>query len=119
MLAWGEWAAFMAAALVAGGALYMRLRWRRSPQAYRAMIALAVCYFEAGSLVSAWVMHLAGPKPSVSGPEVASLGAGVTSRWEEPSARKTHARIRERKSRMAGVNARAKLHHWAGVKVHQ
>jgi hypothetical protein len=39
--------------------------------------------------------------------------------WEEPSARKTYARIRERKSQMAGVNAWAKLHHWAGVKVHQ
>ena len=44
---------------------------------------------------------------------------GLDKPWEEPSARKTHARIRERKSRMAGVNAGAKLHHWAGVKVHQ
>jgi hypothetical protein len=32
-----------AADLVLIGALYIRLRWRRSPHAYRAMIALAGC----------------------------------------------------------------------------
>ena len=40
----------IASALVAGCALYIALRWRRSPQAYRALMVLATCYFNAGSL---------------------------------------------------------------------
>jgi hypothetical protein len=56
----------LAAALVAGGALYIRLRWQRSPQAYRAMLMVAACNFVAGSLVGAWALHLAGPKPKIS-----------------------------------------------------
>jgi endonuclease YncB( thermonuclease family) len=61
-----ELAMVVALALVAGGALYVRLRWHRSPRAYRAMIALAACYFVAGALVSAWVMHVSTPKPAAS-----------------------------------------------------
>ena len=53
----------LAALLIAAGGLYIRLRWRRSPRAYRAMLALAVCYFVAGALGGAWVMHLTAPKP--------------------------------------------------------
>jgi len=54
-----------AATLIAGGGLYIRARWRRSPQAYRAMVALAVCYFVAGSILGAWVLHLTvSPKAS-------------------------------------------------------
>jgi hypothetical protein len=53
-----NWVVLAAFALAAAGALYVRLRWRRSPQAYRAMMALAACYFVAGSLTSAWVLHL-------------------------------------------------------------
>jgi endonuclease YncB( thermonuclease family) len=52
----------MAAALILGGGLYIRFRWRRAPQAYQAMIGLAVSYFVAGSLLGAWVLHLAIPK---------------------------------------------------------
>jgi hypothetical protein len=57
----GELAIIAAVTLVAGGALYIRLRWRRSPQAYRAMLVIAACYFAAGSLMGAWVLHLATP----------------------------------------------------------
>jgi hypothetical protein len=64
----GELAVIAAVALIAGGALYIRLRWRRSPQAYRAMLAIAACYFVAGSIVSVWVLHLVGPGPTVPPP---------------------------------------------------
>ena len=40
-----------AAALVIAGALYIRLRWHRSPRAYRAIIALPAGYFVAGSII--------------------------------------------------------------------
>ncbi len=50
----GELAVVLAAALVAGGALSIRLRWQRSTQAYRAMLMVAACYFVAGSLVGAY-----------------------------------------------------------------
>ncbi len=56
--------ALIALALALGGALYIRLRWRRSPHAYRAMIALAACYFVAGSITGAWILHLTAPKPT-------------------------------------------------------
>jgi endonuclease YncB( thermonuclease family) len=52
------WTVVVAIALVVVGALYIRQRWHRSPQAYRAMIALAGCYFVAGSLTGAWLLHL-------------------------------------------------------------
>ncbi len=55
----------IAFALISSGGLYVRLHWRRSPQAYRAMIALAACYFVAGSIVGAWVLHLAGTNPGI------------------------------------------------------
>jgi hypothetical protein len=54
-----HWTILGALTLVAVGALYVRFRSRRSPQAYRAMLALAVCYFVAGSLTGAWILHLA------------------------------------------------------------
>ena len=50
-------------ALVGGGALCIALRWRRSPQAYRTIIAVAVGYFVAGALAGAWAVHLVAPKP--------------------------------------------------------
>jgi hypothetical protein len=61
MLTWSRIVIVFAAVLAGGGALYVRLRWHRSPQAYRAMFALAACYFVAGVLLGAWVMHLATP----------------------------------------------------------
>jgi hypothetical protein len=65
----GELAIVATVALAAGGALYIRLRWRRSPQAYRAMLVVAACYFVAGSLMGAWVLHLVGPRqPTVLPP---------------------------------------------------
>ena len=53
-----------ALALTAAGALYVWLRWRRSPHAYRAMIGVAVGYFIAGALASAWAVHLTSPTPA-------------------------------------------------------
>jgi hypothetical protein len=80
-------AVFIALALVAGGAIYIRLRWHRSPQAYRAMIVIAACYFSSGLLMGAWVFRLATPKANIRVAEVAtptpsvrivSPGASVT-----------------------------------------
>ncbi len=61
MLNW-SWVVFTAFVLAVAGAAYIRLRWRRSPRAYRAMMGLAVCYFVAGAMAGAWVLHLATPK---------------------------------------------------------
>lgn len=47
-----------ALAFVTVGALYVHLRWRRSPQARRAMVGLAVTYFLAGVVTGGWVVHL-------------------------------------------------------------
>ncbi len=73
-----NWLILTALVLIAGSGLYVRLRWRRSPQAYHAMIALAVCYFVAGSLTSAWFVHLttrnpATPQPVSSAPTPTSM----------------------------------------------
>jgi hypothetical protein len=56
-----NWAAFFAALLVGGASLYIRLRWRRAPQAFTAMVAVAACYFVAGAIIGAWLVHLFGP----------------------------------------------------------
>jgi hypothetical protein len=74
----GELLIIAAVALIAGGALYMRLRWRRAPQAYRAMLVIAACYFVAGSLVGAWVLHLVGPGPTVPPAEVTAPSAAAS-----------------------------------------
>jgi len=68
MATWGT-AVAIAALLIAGGALYIRLRWRRSPQAYRAMIAVAAGYAIAGALLGAWVLHVLGPPAVKRGTE--------------------------------------------------
>ena len=47
----------LALVLVIGGALYIGRRWGRSPQAYRAMIALAICYFVAGTVAGVTLMR--------------------------------------------------------------
>ena len=61
MLTWQS-PILIAVLLVAGGALYIRLRWRRSPQAYRAMIAIAAGYGIAGVLIGVWAMHFISPE---------------------------------------------------------
>jgi hypothetical protein len=74
----------VAFALLIGGAVYVRFRWQRSPQAYRAMIVLAACYFVAGSIVGAWVLHFISPgspqvvtaSPSIAVPAPATSAAG-------------------------------------------
>lgn len=73
----------IAAALIAAGALYIRLRWRRSPQAYRAMIANAVCYFAAGAILGGWFVHLVAPAPpgqrEAIAPDAGATGVGGVS----------------------------------------
>ncbi len=63
--------------LVGGGALYIRVRWHRSPEAYRAMIGLMACYFVAGSIVGAWVLHFIATMPTAPIAEIATPSAGV------------------------------------------
>lgn len=73
MPAWGEWAIILAVLLMAGGAFYIRLRWVRAPQAYRAMIALAGCYFVAGVITGAAILHLLTAKSRSPSAPVTSL----------------------------------------------
>jgi hypothetical protein len=61
-----NWAALVAALLAGGIALYIRLRWRHAPQAYTAMIAVAVCSVAAGLVLGGWIGHFFAP--SVSAP---------------------------------------------------
>jgi multidrug resistance efflux pump len=52
------WKIFLAFALIGAAGLYIFLRWRRSPKAYKAMIAVSVASFVSGSILSAWVFRL-------------------------------------------------------------
>lgn len=80
-----------ALALVIVGALYIRVRWRRSPRAYRAMIALSIGYFVAGALVGVWGFHStvrkqaevavaspSSPRPTLASPMAAASSATTT-----------------------------------------
>ena len=81
MLHWK--AGLLALTLIVAGALYIRHRWGRSPQAYRAMIALAICYFAAGTLASVWLMQTS----RVSGePQVTALTQPVALPSANPEA---------------------------------
>jgi hypothetical protein len=76
-------AVLAALVLVAAGALYIHLRWRRSPPAWRAMIGLAICYFLAGSITGAWIVRFSasgsiGPQPG-RGEPVASTATPMPS----------------------------------------
>jgi hypothetical protein len=67
--------------LIFGGALYIRRRWIRSPAAYKAMIAIAACYFVAGILVTAWALRVyqfQRGNPAVSGPSPTASAALVS-----------------------------------------
>ena len=44
--------------LLTAGAVYVRLRWRRAPQAYRAMVVVAAGYLVVGAVLGGWVVHL-------------------------------------------------------------
>jgi endonuclease YncB( thermonuclease family) len=63
----------VAFALLIAGAIYVRFRWWRVPQAYRAMIGLAACYFVAGSIFGAWALHFVSPSP----PQVATPSSSI------------------------------------------
>ncbi len=74
-------AVVIAFTLVVSGALYIRLRWHRSPRAFRAMIALSAGYFVAGSIAGAWILHLASPRHA----ETQSASANVTPPASRPA----------------------------------
>src|SRR5215471_945088 len=76
MLIW-SWTILAAFALIAAGALYAHFRWRRSPQAYRAMLVLAGCYFVAGSMTGAWIVHLTAKNLAVHQPTAEPTLASV------------------------------------------
>ena len=61
-------AALFAALLAVGTALYIRLRWRRAPQAFTAMVAVAACSFVAGAILGVWAMHQSRAKAASSVP---------------------------------------------------
>jgi len=84
MQTWAS-ALILAAAIIVGGALYMRLRWRRAPQAYRAMAVLAVCYFAAGSILGAWILHFVAPPKPHQPPVTASPGPVALAPFLNPS----------------------------------
>lgn len=71
-------AVVIAVALVVAGGLYIRLRWRRSPRAYRAMIAIAAGYFAVGIVVGAWALHPAAPKRAESVAQTRGANAPAT-----------------------------------------
>ena len=51
------WLLAISAAVIVGGALYIRLRWRRAPLAQRDMAVVAFAYFIAGCVIGAWVLQ--------------------------------------------------------------
>ena len=57
-------AVILAILMVAVGAAYVRLRWYRSPRAYRAIIGLSAFFFVAGVLAAVWIMQLVISKPA-------------------------------------------------------
>ena len=71
------WTIFVALALIAGTAGYIVLRWRRSPRAFKAMIAVSSASFAAGAIVAAWIVHLIG-QPSLTPPRASVPNAATT-----------------------------------------
>jgi len=63
-----NWIALIAALLAGAIALYIRVRWRRAPQAFTAMVVVAVCSLAAGLALGAWIEHLFVPIVPVSAP---------------------------------------------------
>jgi hypothetical protein len=53
------WTIFLAFALIGVAGLYIFLRWRRSPKAYKAMIAVSIASFISGTVLGAWVYRAA------------------------------------------------------------
>jgi len=86
-----NWAALIAALLAGATALYIRHRWRRAPQAYTAMVAVAVCCFVAGAVLGAWVLHLFEPSPPPAAqppsaqPSITPLATPLSSPSPSPS----------------------------------
>lgn len=63
-MTWREDAGLLALALVVGGAFYIQLRWRRAPQAYRAISVVAGVYLIAGGLLGGSLVHSSTRAPS-------------------------------------------------------
>jgi hypothetical protein len=75
------WTIFLALAAIAGSGLYIFLRWRRSPKAYKAMIAISIVSFVSGSILGAWVFRLSQrstpPPVSTSVPPAATSSSAL------------------------------------------
>jgi len=54
------WLVVFSAAVIVGGAVYIRLRWRRAPLARRDMTAVALAYLVAGCAVGGWLVQRLG-----------------------------------------------------------
>jgi endonuclease YncB( thermonuclease family) len=56
----------IAGIIALAGIVYILFGWRRSPRAYRAMLALAGVFFVAGGLAGGWLVHALNSAPIVS-----------------------------------------------------
>src|SRR5579871_6911947 len=84
------WTMIFSAAVIVGGAVYIRLRWRRAPLARRDMTALALAYFIAGCVVGGWLVQRF--RSSSNGPPAAnpvSTPTSVAQALPKPEARPT------------------------------
>jgi hypothetical protein len=72
------WTIFLALALIGIVGLYIFLRWRRSPKAYKAMIAVSIASFVSGSILGAWVFRL-GQRSTPTPPSTSAPPATISS----------------------------------------
>jgi hypothetical protein len=63
MEVWGT-VIVVASALALGAALYVVMRWRRAPVAFRAIRRVAAVYFLAGFLAGLWTLRAIGTSPT-------------------------------------------------------
>lgn len=71
--------AIAALVLIAGGALYIAIRWRRAPQARRALIGVAVSYLVAGLFLGAWAIHFVESRQVASSLSITSPPSAIPS----------------------------------------
>ncbi len=105
---------------VAAGAVYIRLRWGRAPQAYRAMVAIATAYLLMGAVLGGWILHramlpsstaVATKSPSVSNPAVVTSGlpnrlsATVVGITDGDTIEVADSAGRQKSVRLAGIDA--------------
>jgi hypothetical protein len=80
------WTIFLAFALIGGTSLYILLRWRRSPKAYKAMLAVSIASFVSGSILGAWVFRAVEIPIAATVNTGAPAGSGATAAATSSSA---------------------------------